>query len=137
METIVPTIQETSMRENGFLVLSQTEIDADYAGDADIREFPNGATVYRDGATAIAECDAAQVNELIIWGYRCTMQPDFVPVPIHLYEVVPVQQSVIEWGPLAGVCAGIMRTLARAEYRSVPAALAFYSFILLDKSGYR
>lgn len=134
MQSAIPTVQETNMRENGFFVLSQSQIDSDFGGNPDIKEFPNGGTVYRKGETAIAECDLAKDTALVIRGYWCNVLEGFVEEPIYLYEVSPTGRNLITWGPLSGTIEGSpLRTLAWIRFSSVPVGLAFYSFVLLDK----
>jgi len=135
MDTIIPTVQETNLRENGFFLLTQTEIDRGYGGNPDILEFPDGGTVYRTGATAIAEAPVAKNDRaLVIRGYWCNVLEGFVEERVYLYEVSPTGDDLIAWGELYGVLEGKpLRTLAWIQFGSVPAALAFYSFVLLDK----
>jgi hypothetical protein len=134
METIIPTVQETNLRENGFFLLTQTQIDEDYGGNPDIREFPDGGTVYRRGETAIAEHPVAKADtSLVIRGYWCNAYGGFTEERVYLYEVSPTGDNLIDWGELSGTLEGSpLRTLAWIGFGSVLAALAFYSFVILD-----
>ena len=130
METIVPTIQETNLRYSGFLVLSQDDVDTLFGGDPNISEF-DGGTIYRRGDEAVVTSEPAQDPELVIWGNRCNIRENYVGTPIYVYEVSAIWE--VEWGPLEGVTEGPLRVLGWYRYASVPAALMFYSFVVLDK----
>lgn len=134
METIIPTVQETNLRENGFLLLTQSQIDENYGGNPDIKEFPAGGTVYRCGSTAIAEHPIAKNDpSLVIRGYWCNAYNGFTEERVYLYEVSPTADNLIEWGELEGTLEGSpLKTLAWAGFGSVLAALSFYSFVILD-----
>lgn len=134
METIIPTVQETNLRENGFLLLTQSQVDAEHNGNPDIIEFPNGGRVYRDGSTALVQSEIAQDPALIIWGYHCNILDGFQEEAVYLYEVVPYRaDQLFEWGELYSDSETVLKVLAWVRYASVPAGLAFHSFILLDK----
>ena len=82
----------------------------DKAADKIIKEFPNGGTVYRDGATAIAEHPDAKDNPaLVIRGYWCNAYAGFDEERVYLYEVSPTGNNLIVWGELSGFCNSINR----------------------------